>query len=119
MINKHHDRHGGFRDNLKNKKMKNLVIVEQISSKSAAEVKNEVVSQLKRFGYNVVANEQVARNFFLSEFGKEMSSKTAQDFQLDGEINADWQTTIYVTIREFSCSGNTDDYLYMVDVVED
>lgn len=99
--------------------MKNLVIVEQISSKSAAGVKNEVVSQLQRFGYNVVANEQAARNFFLSEFGKEMSDRTAQQFQLDGEINGDWQTTIYVTVREFSCSGNCDNYLYTVDVVED
>ena len=99
--------------------MKNLVIVEQISSKSAAEVKNEVVNQMQRFGYNVVANEQVARKFFLAEFGKEMSDRTAQQFQLDGKINGDWQTTIYVEIREFSCSGNTDDYLYTVEVVED
>nr|DAM96611.1 MAG TPA: hypothetical protein [Caudoviricetes sp.] len=99
--------------------MKNLVIVEQITATTANEVEKQVKEQMKRFGYYVVADEQEAKTFFLTFFGKEMSDRTAQQFQLDGEINGDWQTTIYVTIREFSCSGNTDDYLYTVEVTED
>ena len=119
MINKQHDRHGGFRETLKTKKMKQLVLVEQISSKNVADIKNEVVSQMQKFGYNVVADEQAARKFFLTEFGKDMSSETAQSFQIDGELNGDWQTTITVTIKAHFCDSGSDDYLYTVEVVED
>lgn len=99
--------------------MKNLVIVEQISSKKVAEVRNEVVSQLERFGYYVVANEQAARKFFLAEFGKEMSTEVAQHFELDGEQNGDWQTTITVTIKAHYCDSGSEDYVYTVEVTED
>ena len=99
--------------------MKNLVIVEQISAKAVESVKSQVCDQLKRFGYNVVADEQDADTFFLTFFGKRSCQEVAQRFQLDGEQNGDWQTTITVTIREYSCSGNTDDYLYSVEVTED
>ena len=99
--------------------MKNLVITERINATTASEVKNQVVSQMKGFGYYVVADENEAETFFLTFFGKKTSSEVVQRFQLDGEQNGDWQTTITVVVREFSVSGNTDDYAYTVEVTED
>nr|DAV45530.1 MAG TPA: hypothetical protein [Caudoviricetes sp.] len=99
--------------------MKNLVIVEQITATTAQEVKQQVEDQLKNWGYYVVDDEQAADTFFLTFFGKKSSQEIAQKFQLDGELNGDWQTTLTVVIREFSVSGNTDDYAYTIEVTED
>lgn len=99
--------------------MKKLVIIERINSNDVESVKAQVKEQMRQFGYYVVADEQEAETFFQTFFGKETSKEIAQKFQLDGELNGDWQTTITVIIREFSCSGNTDDYIYTVEVTED
>lgn len=100
--------------------MNNLVITERINATNSQEVKEQVVDQLKNWGYNVVADEEQARNFFLAEFGKEMSSETAQEFYLDGEVNYfGYQSTIFVEIRAHYCDAGSDDYLYTVEVTED
>lgn len=99
--------------------MKNLVVTERINATTANEVKAQVVSQMKKFGYYVVADEQEARTFFLTFFGKEMSTEVAQKFQLDGELNGDWQTTITVVIKAHYCDAGSEDYAYTVEVTED
>lgn len=99
--------------------MKNLVIVERINATTSEEVKMQVVDQLKNWGYNVVADEDAARNFFLAEFGKEMSTEVAQEFAIDGEVNYGYQTTIYVTIKAHYCDSGSDDYLYTIEITED
>ena len=99
--------------------MKNLVITERINATTANEVKNQVIAQLESWGYNVAKTEQAAQNFFLAEFGKEMSSEIAQQFQLDGELNGDWQTTITVVIKANYCDAGSEDYVYTVEVTED
>lgn len=99
--------------------MKNLVITERINATNSQEVKEQVVDQLKNWGYNVVADEDAARDFFLAEFGKEMSTEVAQEFAIDGEVNYGYQTTIYVTIKAHYCDSGSDDYLYTIEITED
>jgi hypothetical protein len=99
--------------------MKNLVIVERINATTSKEVKTQVVDQLKNWGYNVVADKDAARDFFLAEFGKDMSTEVAQEFAIDGEVNYGYQTTIYVTIKAHYCDSGSDDYLYTIEITED
>lgn len=99
--------------------MKNLVITERINATNVVEVRQQVVDQLKKLGYNVVADEQEAMTFFLTFFGKDMNTEVAQEFQLDGELNGDWQTTITVVIKAHFCDAGSDDYVYTVEVAED
>ncbi|WP_281724453.1 hypothetical protein [Hoylesella shahii] len=99
--------------------MKNLVITKRINATNSKEVKEQVVDQLKSWGYNVVADEEQAQSFFLAEFGKEMNTEVAQEFAIDGEINYGYQTTINVTIKAHYCDSGSVDYLYTVEVTED
>lgn len=99
--------------------MKKLVIIERINATTAQEVKQQVADQLRNWGYNVVADEDAARDFSLAEFGKEMSTEVAQEFCVDCEVNYGYQTTIYVTIKAHYCDSGSDDYLYTVEVTED
>lgn len=103
--------------------MNTLINPSTISSKQVDEVYNQVIDALESLGVVTAKNADEVVSYF-SQIEDETSShdiheNIVQSFDLDGELNGDWQSTIHVDIQEYYIDSGSDDYVYTVRVRED
>ena len=103
--------------------MKNLIIKNQITANTVAEVRNQVENILCSYGYlvfkSVSGAEECLNDNFEGAKDKELKEETVQVFTVPGELNGDWETTIKVTIKAYYKDAGSVDYCYIVNVEED
>ena len=102
--------------------MKNLIIKNQITANTVAEVRNQVENILCSYGYlvfkSVSGAEECLNDNFEDSKNKELQEETVQVFTVPGEPNGDWETTIRVTIKAYYKDAGSVDYCYVVNVEE-
>ena len=101
--------------------MKNLVNKENINAVTIAEVEAQVKAELTNNGLIVVEDKAAAEQFFKDNFEEEgyVCNETAQTFDMLGEVDGDWVTTLIVKIEAHYIDAGSDDYVYTVTVTED
>ena len=97
--------------------MNDLINAKEITSKTTAEVEQEVINLLNRKGYFAGNNGEVES--FFSDLDGKIQTDQAQKLEIDGEMIGDWQTTITVVISEHYVDPGSVDYFYTVKVTED
>lgn len=102
--------------------MKNLIVKNQITANTVAEVRNQVENILCSYGYlvfkSVSGAEECLNDNFEGLRDKELQEETVQVFTVPGELNGDWETTIKVTIKAYYKDAGSVDYCYIVNVEE-
>lgn len=96
---------------------------QQITANTVETVKEQVLELMSRYGYNVFNSKEEIEDFYKNayEYGPEWetSSEIAEKFEVPGEIEDGWESTITVTIKAYYKDSGSADYCYIVEVDED